>query len=136
MTTDTRFATASGRYDNQVELDRHLADWTRNRENREVMQLLQGVGVPAGAVLHPDEMLEDPQLQHRGYYRDIPGTESQTVSVGWQYAGTPMPVTSPPPEFGQDNDWVLRELLDLPADQIQLLQDKGVISYGLPVSAG
>ena len=101
---DPRFASAPGRHQHQEELDQHINAWTTDKEHREVMELLQGVGVPAGAVLHPDEMLEDPQLQHRGYYRDIPGTEEKTVSVGWQYVYTPIPVISPPPEFGQHND--------------------------------
>ena len=129
---DPRFATTLGRHQHQEEIDQHLVQWTKDKEHRQVMELLQQAGVPAGAALHPDEMLDDPQLLHRGYYRDIPDTDAKTVSVGWQYANTPMPVISPPPEFGQHNDWVLRELLDLPDSDIQLLQDKSIISYGLP----
>ena len=129
---DTRFATTLGRHQHQEEIDQHLAQWTKSQDHRQVMELLQQAGVPAGAVLHPDEVLKDPQFQHRGYFRDIPETEAKTISLAWQYASTPMPVLARPPEFGQDNDWVLQELLDLPADQVQLLKDKNIISYGLP----
>jgi len=128
---DAHFATALGRHHHQEELDRGISQWTKDRDHLEVMELLQGVGVPAGAVVHPDQMLNDPQLEHRGYYRDIPGTDAMTVSLGFQYADTPMPVISKPPEFGQHNDWVLKELLDIPDEQITLLKEKNVISYGL-----
>jgi len=128
---DPRFATALGRHHHQEELDRGIGLWTKDREHREVMELLQGVGVPTGAVLHPSEMMEDPQLRERGYYRDIPGADAKTVSVGFRYAGTPMPVVNKAPEHGQHNDWVLRELLHLPDEQIEVLKEKNVVSYSL-----
>ena len=125
------FAGASGRHERQKEVDGRIAEWTREQDHREVMELLQAAGVPAGAVLHPEEMLEDPQLLHRGFYRDVPGTDLRTVSPGWQFAGTPMPVTAPPPEFGQDNDWVLRDLLGLSDEVIQSLLELRVIANDL-----
>lgn len=130
---DTDFATEPGRYARQEELDGHIADWTRDQEHREVMEHLQAAGVPAGAALHPEEMLEDPQLLHRGFYRDVPDTDARTISVAWQFADTPMPVVARPPEFGQDNDWVLRDLLGLSDDAMASLLEKGVIANSLDV---
>ena len=130
---DQRFATAQDRHQFQDEIDKHLSDWTRDQEHREVMTMLQTAGVPAGAALHPDEMLEDPQLLHRGFYRDIPGTALKTSSVGWKFSDTPMPIRRSSPEFGEQNDWVLRELLALPNSHIETLREKGVTSYDLPV---
>ena len=129
---DSRFATAEGRYQYQEEIDQYISQWTSDKEHREVMVLLQEAGVPAGAALHPDEMLEDPQLVHRGFYRDIPGTDLKTTSVAWQFAGTSLDVRKGPPEFGETNNWILRDLLDLPDSLITTLQEKNVISFGLP----
>ena len=131
-TQDSRFATGEGRYQHQEEIDTYLGQWTRDKEHRKVMIVLQEAGVPAGAVLRPDEMLDDPQLVHREFYRDIPGTDLKTTSVAWQFADTSLDVRKGPPEFGETNNWILRDLLDLPDSFITTLQEKNVISYGLP----
>lgn len=128
---DPAYASVAGRLQRQDELDRLLAGWTREQDHLEVMVRLQEAGVPAGAVLQPQEMLEDPQLKHRGFYRDVLATGMRTSSVGWQFATTPMPVTSLPPDFGQDNDWVLRGLLGLTGEEIEGLKAKGIVAYGL-----
>ena len=96
------------------------------------MERLQRSGVPAGVVLHPEELLRDPQLRHRGFYRPMPGTDSRIASRGWRFGSAPPPAPSPPHEFGQDNEWALWELLGLSALEVAALREKGVISDGIP----
>ena len=64
---DDRFAAAEGRLAAQDELDEHLSGWTAERTDREVMQLLQAHGVPAGMMMYMSDQPDDPHLQARGY---------------------------------------------------------------------
>ncbi len=57
---DPRFMTIAGRKQHEDELDRLIGDWTKDYTAEQVMALLQGAGVPAGAVQRGQEMLQDP----------------------------------------------------------------------------
>ena len=129
---EQRFASVDGRRGHEQELDRRVGAWTADHDAHPLMQRLQQVGVPAGVVLHPEELLGDPQLRHRGFYRPVPGTDSRFASQGWRFGSSPPPALSAPPEFGQDNEWVLRELLGLSAPEVGALREQGVISEGIP----
>lgn len=128
---DDALTTASGRLACVDEIDRQLNAWTGAHEHRALAARLQQAGVPAGPVLQPHELLDDPQLAHRAFYRTIPGTDAHTINAAWRFMGTPISIQSPPPEFGQDNDWVLRGLLDLSEAEVRALEAQGIIRYGL-----
>jgi benzylsuccinate CoA-transferase BbsF subunit len=67
-TEDERFATMRGRKAHEDELERRIAEWTRGWDASALMQALQAAGVPAGVVQVNRELLEDPQLRHRGHF--------------------------------------------------------------------
>ena len=72
LVEDQRFCTLERRKANEDELDRIVAGWTSQRDAREVMDLLQGLGVPAGVVQTGEDVLEhDPQLRHRHFYQSL-----------------------------------------------------------------
>ncbi len=52
-------------------LDRHLAEWTRTRSSRAVMEALQAAGVPAAMMMRPDDHDQDPHLVSRGVWREM-----------------------------------------------------------------
>ena len=62
----------------------------------------------------------------------MPETDARFISQGWRFGSTPPPAVAVPAEFGQDNEWVLRELLGLSEPEVGALRDKGVISDGIP----
>jgi crotonobetainyl-CoA:carnitine CoA-transferase CaiB-like acyl-CoA transferase len=126
-----RFATAAGRLAARAEIDGQIAAWTAGHEHRALAARLQDAGVPAAPVLQPHELPEDPQLTHRRFYREIPGTDARTISGAWRFAGTPVSIATPPPEFGEHNDLVLRGLLGLDDALIRSLEERDIIRYGL-----
>src|SRR3546814_12509039 len=64
---ETRFATATDRVAHADELDAALSTWTRDRAKHELMDLLPGSGIAAGAVQNSRELAEhDPQIDARG----------------------------------------------------------------------
>ncbi|MBI2866332.1 MAG: CoA transferase [Chloroflexi bacterium] len=133
---DGHFATVLGRHRYQEEIDRHLAEWTRGFEHRELMGRLQGAGVPAAAVLTIAEMVADPQFQSRAFFQPVEHAAAGThlyPALPWKASRTPGDIRRPPPAFGEHNRWALEELLGLPLEEVSALERQGVIA-SRPVS--
>ena len=65
---DARFASLEARLDHADELDALISEWSAERVDYEVMELLQAARVPAGVVQHTEDLLErDPQHAARGF---------------------------------------------------------------------
>ena len=88
-----RFATLSGRLEHHDELDRHIADWTMERDPYDVMHLLQSAGVPAGVVVNAEQLVNEPHLNARGFFWDIDHPETGLR----RYAGQPVRMSATPP---------------------------------------
>ena len=69
--TDDELSTATGRRAHHNKIDRHLLAWTSTRSDREVMEILQSFGVPAGMMAYASDQPDDPHLQARGYLAHI-----------------------------------------------------------------
>ena len=79
-------ATVAGRLAQHDEIDAGIGEWTRSRDPRSAMQELQSAGVPAGVVQRSQDLHEDPQYQHRQFYRDHEHLEMGRVGyAGHQY---------------------------------------------------
>jgi benzylsuccinate CoA-transferase BbsF subunit len=70
-TKDPRFTTLTNRLENSDALDELVAAWTINHSPEEVMQKLQAAGVGAGVVSNAKDIVEDPQLAHYNYFREV-----------------------------------------------------------------
>ena len=133
---EARFATVEDRVRNADALDAHVSEWTRRRDRYDAMTLLQGAGVPAGAVQDAADRLErDPQLQARGHYCALGNAEVAPLAL----EGVPfrMSATAPhtggrlrrgPPCLGEDTDAVLRDVLGKSDDDIAALRGAGALS--------
>ena len=84
---------------------RHLTASTSAMTDREVMALLQAHGVPAGAMLYPRDILDDPHLEARGYLVDFqqPAFGELVLERGG-FRSEPLPSArlAPAPRLGQD----------------------------------
>ena len=132
---DTRFAKAANRKAHEDDLDRGVAEYTKNQDRYELMDRLQKRGIAACAVQTAADRCErDDQLKARGYFVPLPhseiGTwpienfpakfESMRVEVGG-LAGRGAPM------MGEDNDYVYREILGLKPEEIATLKEEWVI---------
>lgn len=118
---DPRFVTIANRKDNGGELDGLIADWTKDLAAEEVMERLQGAGVPAGAVQRGQEVLDDPQLKHRGHYQVLHHPEIGPHSYhapAYRLSKTPFEMKRPAPCLGEHNLYVYKELLGMSDDEI------------------
>jgi len=121
---DPRFGTVEDRRKNHDDLDRLIEGWTRSRGHEEVMRLLQARGIPAGAVLNTAELIKDPHLQARGYFKPatdgtnglfpgLPGARPEWGSL----------VRRRGPDLGAHNESVVRGLLGRPKQDVPTINE-------------
>lgn len=129
--SDPGFATQEQRFAHQGELDAHLAEWTGARDAHEVMDLLQAAGVRAGAVQDAQDVNErDPQIAARRLFFEL----DHPVIGPARFEGVPFEATSYEPDHwrsaplvGEDNVYVLQEILGVDDDEYDELVEAGVI---------
>jgi len=129
-TKESRFLTASGRWENQDELDRLLEQWTSQHGHYEVMAMLQEAGVAAIPTFNAEELFKNPHLQHRQCWTEVNHAVLGKQSVllpPWQLSATPAGVRSAAPLMGEHSRYVFRELLGLSAGEISRLEEEQVI---------
>ena len=103
-----RFATVEARIEAADEVDEQVAEWTSTRTKRDAETELQAHGVPATAVYSPAEILDSPQLAHRGAFEPLPLADGHSTSV----VGLPSPLSLGKTDAGPDGRR-LRSLRDL-----------------------
>jgi crotonobetainyl-CoA:carnitine CoA-transferase CaiB-like acyl-CoA transferase len=128
---DPRFADQESRFANQDVLDGHVAAWTCGHDRFELTELLQARGVPAGAVQDAEDLNErDPQVAARGVFFEM----DHPVIGPARFEGNPMRFSSAvqddwrsAPLLGEDNDYVFKEIVGMPDDELAELAAEGVI---------
>jgi crotonobetainyl-CoA:carnitine CoA-transferase CaiB-like acyl-CoA transferase len=128
--TDARFATSGGRRTASAEINGAIEAWTSVRNAGEIEDALQAARVPCHRAATPADALADPQLAHRGFFAAVEHPQFGTVTVEGPriaFSRTPGKVTRSGPTFGQDNDYVLREILGMDDDAIAELIAAGAL---------
>ena len=129
--SDDRFATNSNRIRNRNGLIPLLEPlmWARSRDAW--VDALEAAGVPCGPINTIDQVFENPQVQARGIKVEIPhplaGSVPQVASP-MRFSKTPIEYHAAPPTLGQHNDYVLREVLGMQADEIEQLRQSNIIN--------
>ena len=129
--SDPRFATILGRKENEDELDKLVADWTRDFTPEQVMVMMQEAGVSAGVVQTCEDLLNDPQLKHRQHFRVLEHPEIGPHSYhapAYRLSETPCDISRPAPCLGQDNHFVYSEILGFSDDEIADMLIEGVLT--------
>ena len=125
------YATREDRKANRLRLRAELETVLVTRPARDWARELNGLGVPAGAVLSVPETLAHPQVAGRDFlarFDDAPGVGRaiDLVRIGAMIDGSRPSVTSPPPVLGADTAAILGDL-GYGADEIETLRAEGVI---------
>ncbi len=127
---DERYATLLARKKNEPDLDRALAEWTREQDKREVMKLLQSIGIISGAVLQPKDLLDDPQLKarnmHKNLIRKFVG-EFSCPEFPIHFSDGICEQRMPAPTLGQHNEEVLTSLLGVTPQELEKLREDKII---------
>ena len=128
-----RFDTSHGRHRHRHELGENLSEWTQTKDCQELMTVLQGWGVPAGAVLTAEDLVANPHLQEREYIEEFENVNAPQAGPR-KYAGRPfrMPGVAMGIQsvaaLGEHNEEILKEIAGLSQKEITSLADDGIIS--------
>ncbi len=125
LACDPRLKTLPGRKQNEDELDKVIADWTRQHDHYEAMHLLQAHGVAAEAVLKGTELFKDPHYAARGYFEmsEVPDAGPYpTHGMSWKLSRTQGKVRLPSPRLGEHNAFVLKDILGVSDERVRELE--------------
>jgi len=130
LADDPRFKTFTGRHEHREELDRVIGEWTRARTPLETERILQARGVPAHTVQNTFDANDDPQLRHNGHFVRVDHAvagETFVENSRFRLSRTPAQVKRASPALGQDNQYVLEQLLGYNDDRISDLVAHGAL---------
>src|SRR5690606_3669933 len=97
----------------------------------QIVESLQAVGVPAGEVMREDRLLADEHLAAREWF-----VERSHPAVGtypfpgqpWRAEGFETVYGRPLPAFGEDNEYVYRQLLGYSQERYRDLRERGLVT--------
>lgn len=124
------FADGYKRSLNRKQLDRLIARWTLKKTPNEAMRILQKNGVAAVPCADTEDRYFDPHFQDRNLIVNVdhPVTGVDFVpKVVCSLSDTPGTIRRPAPMLGEHNNYVFKELLGLPEDEIEELIRKKII---------
>ncbi|MBN9427056.1 MAG: CoA transferase [Burkholderiales bacterium] len=130
LAADARFAKTSGRTQNRDALIPDIAAHLRTQPTAHWTAALEREGVPCGPINDYSQVLQEPQVIHRGLRMDLPradGSTSPSVRSPLRLSATPVRHDKGPPLLGEHTDRVLGELLGLDEQARARLRDGGVI---------
>ena len=124
-----RFSTATGRLENQEELDANIETWSQTLGKYALTDLCQAAGVRALPVQSAEDRVEnDPQLRHRGMYTPIqhPALGNYKVqNAPFKLSETPVFNHLPGPMIGQHTQEIIEGLLGYSHDDLRAGFDDG-----------
>ena len=136
--SEPAFSTTESRVANQDRLDALIGEWTAQLTADDVMERMQGEGVPASIVSQGDDLFASEHLKDRDFYRPSTSYVAERGTPAWEWEqrdslawSSPARLSETPMEFGQysnvgeDNDYVFREILGMSAPEIERLSEDG-----------
>jgi len=127
------YAKNQHRVTRQAEIEEAISDWTRVRSAEQVLDVLDGAGVPVGRVVGVKEIMDNEHVKARGAVEDVWVGETDG---GWNVK---MPGVFPVlegsgaktrwagPDLGEHTDDVLIKGLGLDTKELARLREVGVI---------
>jgi crotonobetainyl-CoA:carnitine CoA-transferase CaiB-like acyl-CoA transferase len=118
------------RGEQQDELEAAIGAWTAARTPDDAMAILQSHGVAAGVVRTPFDLVNDPHLVARGFWRRL---DRPFIGMHWQSSAPfregldPYPIRCVAPTLGQDNEAIFAGRLHLTPQEINQLAKADLI---------
>jgi len=131
-TRESRFSSLKLRKDNEDELEKLTADWTRGHSAEEVMFSMQAAGVAAGVVQNARDLQEhDPQLKAREWLVSL---EHPVLGVfghptpPYKLSKTKAEVKRTFSSIGEDTEYVCTSILGIAREEFDRLSKQGIFT--------
>ena len=128
---DPRFATNVNRAKNRLELGPLLKALILAFPRDVLLERMTAAGIPCGRVAGLHEALTSERTRRGGLLQDMPHPVVGTTPVfapPYRLNGQRLPIRSAPPTLGEGTREVLQRLLSMSDDQLQQLQQQGVLT--------
>ena len=133
LANDDRFRTRDHRVKHVAELDALIEVWTQTLSKADLLNTLEAAGVPCAEVRDPNTALRDPRVVARAETVRLEhpqhGVVDELYGMGLpiKFSAATAEYDQPPPEMGEHNHKVYREILGYSPERIEELRSLGVI---------
>ncbi|WP_337182368.1 CaiB/BaiF CoA-transferase family protein [Shinella sp.] len=127
---DPRFTTVPLRLQNAAAIEDVVQAWCLEHDTQAVIEALNTYGIPACKIATMKDVVENPQLHHRGQLVEMEHPKAGKITlagVTMHLSDTPLTIRRPPPVLGEHTDEILGDWLGLDEDAIGALRDKRLI---------
>jgi crotonobetainyl-CoA:carnitine CoA-transferase CaiB-like acyl-CoA transferase len=128
--SDPRFKDDISRGNNGEVISARLAEWCAMRTSAEVLDAMEAARLPAGPIMSPQDVLDDPHVAAKGMFQPVeyPGLEKPAplMVTPVELSETPGEIRRRPPTLGEHTDQIMAEL-GYSETEIQQLRDKRVV---------
>lgn len=111
---DPRFRDDITRGDNGELISERLAQWCAERSSAEVLAEMEAARIPAGPVMSPQQVLDDPHVAARGMFRHLEypgaGKAAPVMTTPFSLSANPTAVKHRAPLLGEHTDQIMQEL--------------------------
>ncbi|MGE0538658.1 MAG: CaiB/BaiF CoA transferase family protein [Dehalococcoidia bacterium] len=111
-------------------VDAVLSEWTSTQDSAALADLLQGDGIIAGPVIDHERAYRDPHLADRQFFVRLENEDCGThlyPGAAWHSLRRPVAFQRGPVLLGEDNEYVLRELLAISDAEYRRMERDGLI---------
>jgi crotonobetainyl-CoA:carnitine CoA-transferase CaiB-like acyl-CoA transferase len=127
---DPRFKDDISRGDNGELISERTAVWCAQRTSKEVLAEMEAARLPAGPVLSPQQVLDDPHVAAKGLFQlvEYPGLDKPAplMKTPVELSETPGEIRTRPPTLGEHTDEIMQEL-GYSGTEIAQLREKRVV---------
>jgi crotonobetainyl-CoA:carnitine CoA-transferase CaiB-like acyl-CoA transferase len=130
LAQDARFKTMKDRLHHRDELNAIISKWTETQDPFDIMNRLQRAGVPAGVVQTGEDLVDDPQLNARGFIVEVDNPRLGRVvlpNFPLQFANAKLTRRWEFPVLGKDTEAVLRDVVGYSEETIAAHKKDGVL---------
>ena len=118
------------RFQHRQEIDDVITAWTKTKTTQEIQDILKKADVPCTKLPSFDEVCNDPHLLSRDMIIEVEQTVSGKVKTPgslFKLSKTPGRIDYPAPFLGEHNQEILSEMLGFAEQEINKIDDEGVI---------